>query len=189
VATAEASQVTTASGRTWWHWKDIEPSRPSTAAIYSGWEASQSTIQAAIDAHWPIDGLLGFSQGATAIALYLSEHDDHALNGSSHTQAKESVGVEADATKRPRWAVLVSAFMPRDEACAARIRTAAPIPISSLHVHGTSDALVSRTRSEDLWKNFEAKKRRVYEHSGGHMVPTCSGLWKEELVEFLDAQH
>lgn len=45
-----------------WQWTDIEPgTRPSRAAHYSGWEASQAAIAIALEAHQPIDGLLGGS--------------------------------------------------------------------------------------------------------------------------------
>ena len=47
-------------GRTWWNWQDTEPGmRPSRAARYSGWEASQAAIDEALRQHAPVDGLLG----------------------------------------------------------------------------------------------------------------------------------
>ncbi len=43
-----------------WQWRDLEPgTRPSRAAQYSGWEASQAAIAEALEAQQPIDGLLG----------------------------------------------------------------------------------------------------------------------------------
>lgn len=43
-----------------WRWQDLEPgTRPSRAAHYTGWEASQAAIEEALQQHHPIDGLLG----------------------------------------------------------------------------------------------------------------------------------
>ncbi|KAL4518337.1 hypothetical protein Ndes2526A_g01226 [Nannochloris sp. 'desiccata'] len=167
---AESGGSTASEGRTWWQWTDLDPgTRPSRAASYTGWSASQEAIHAALEQNWPVDGILGFSQGATAAALYLS----HASRGGNNINI-------------PRWAVLIGGFMPRDGSCAAVIKETAPLQQRSLHVTGEKDELVPTERSEELWKSFEEKYRTVYSHGGAHMVPTCSGEFKKAMVKFLD---
>jgi predicted esterase len=161
---------TIVDGRTWWQWTDLEPgTRPSRAASYTGWSASQDAIHAALEQNWPVDGLMGFSQGATATALFLA----HASRGENSSNI-------------PPWAVLIGGFMPRDARYAAVLKETAPIQQRSLHVTGEKDELVPTERSEELWKCFEDKYRTVYNHGGAHMVPTCSGEFKKAMMEFLD---
>jgi hypothetical protein len=51
-------------GRAWWRWCEMKDGVCApNMAHYFGWEASSSAIQTAIRDNWPIDGLLGFSQG------------------------------------------------------------------------------------------------------------------------------
>lgn len=167
---ADDSAGSTIGGRTWWQWTDLEPgTRPSRAASYKGWDASQNAIQQALEENWPVDGLLGFSQGATAAALFLAH----------------SAGAP-DGTAQPHWAVFIGGFMPRDVNYAGAITRAAPLGVRSLHVSGKKDALVPPERSAELWGCFEEDLRSVYEHPGAHMVPTCSGEFKQAMVEFLD---
>ena len=158
-----------ADGRSWWQWTDLEPgTRPSRAASYTGWNTSQAAIHQALVENWPVDGILGFSQGATATALFLAH-------------AKSS-----NENKLPKWAVLIGGFMPRDVTYAASIRNEAPLEQWSFHVTGEKDELVPTERSLELWSCFEEENRRVYSHGGAHMVPTCSGEFKKAMVEFLD---
>lgn len=172
-AAAEAQGST--SGRSWWQWTDTEPgTRPSRAAHYSGWEASQAAIEDAVNEHAP-DLLLGFSQGATAAAMWMA----HAA------QAAAASGRFVE--RMPQGVILVGGFLPRDESYAAVIVNAGPLGVRSLHVTGSNDTLVPVERSAALWECFEEEFRTVYEHAGGHMVPTCSGEFKQAMVEFLDA--
>eukprot|EP00879_Flechtneria_rotunda_P030937 GHRR01033694.1.p1 GENE.GHRR01033694.1~~GHRR01033694.1.p1 ORF type:complete len:233 (+),score=40.02 GHRR01033694.1:1498-2196(+) len=57
-------------GLTWFQWTDLRPDkRPSLAVKYSNWDQTYSTLCEAMKQHQP-EGLLGFSQGATAAALF-----------------------------------------------------------------------------------------------------------------------
>lgn len=166
----ESGGSTMTDGRTWWQWTDLDPgTRPSRAASYTGWSVSQDAIHDALEQNWPVAGILGFSQGATATALFLA----HASRG------RNNVNI-------PPWAILIGGFMPRDVSYAAVLKETAPIQHRSLHVTGEKDELVPSERSEELWKCFEEKYRTVYSHCGAHMVPTCSGEFKKVMVEFLD---
>jgi hypothetical protein len=149
-------------------WTDLEPDmRPSRAAHYSGWDASQAAIQAALDVHAPIDGLLGFSQGATAAALYLA-----------HTQPRDALQRRQDQL---RFAVIIAGFLPRDATYAAALRQGSPA-LPSLHVHGAADALVPEDRSRALWDCFAPGSVRHYKHTGAHMVR----VWLNDIVVVLE---
>lgn len=129
--------------------------RPSRAAHYSGWGASRAAIRAALDEHAPVDGLLGFSQGATAAALYLADTQPRGASKQRHDQL--------------RFAVVVAGFLPRDAAYAAALRQGRP-SLPSLHVHGAADALVPEDRSLALWECFVPGSARRFTHPGAHMV-------------------
>lgn len=42
------------------------------------------------------------------------------------------------------------------------------------------------SRSIDLMAAFKEEGRESFEHSGGHMVPTCTGEFKAFMLDFLD---
>jgi hypothetical protein len=71
---------------------------------YSGWEESQAIIQRALEEHAPIDGLLGFSQGATATALFLS----HALPAGLAPQLRFAIIIAGAVLMRSVHAMIVS---------------------------------------------------------------------------------
>lgn len=172
---AAESAGSTAEGRTWWQWEDLEPgTRPSRAARYTGWESSQAALEAALEEHGPVDGLLGFSQGATAAALFLAHRTPQ--NSTQKSQKESSL-----------FGIFIGGFLPRDENFAEAIRAAAPLEVRSMHVSGEKDALVPPERSAELWEAFDSEQRSVLRHPGAHMVPTCSGGVKAEFVEFLDS--
>lgn len=174
-------------GRSWWRWQDVGPdNRPSRAASYSGWEQSFDNIAAAVAEHRP-DGIMGFSQGATATALYLA---DATLRANAGTPAAAD-GTEAPqkehqvAAPLPRFAIIISGFLPRDEAYASKIREAKTC-VPSLFVLGTQDQLVPEQRTRDLVAAFDETSTAVFVHPGAHLVPTCSGDNKAAMVDFLD---
>ncbi|KAK9830318.1 hypothetical protein WJX72_010963 [[Myrmecia] bisecta] len=164
----QAEGGTRDSPRAWWTWKDLEPGmRPSRAAHYDGWDVSVKVLADSLQRHAPIDGVLGFSQGATAAALLLA-------------QATSEPGIPA-----PSFAVLIGGFLPRDDTFAGWITTAKPsTPV--LFVFGVNDVLVPPERSHQLIAAFAGPHIQQFEHAGAHMVPTCSGEFKQQLQQFLD---
>eukprot|EP00798_Chlamydomonas_sp_ICE-L_P016257 gene16257-22433_t len=171
---AKEAQGATSGGRSWWQWEDAGTvERPSLAAKYTGWESSLEAITEAVRIHRP-DGILGFSQGATATALFLASLD----------AARESIGPDA---KLPSFAILVSGFLPRDEHMAGMIQTQRP-STPSLFVIGEADKLIPPERTKLLMDAFHPSCFMEYVHPGAHMVPTCSGEFKASLASFLDEQ-
>lgn len=151
-------------GRSWWRWKDTD--RPSSSTQYVGWDVSQDVITRAIQQHGPIDVLLGFSQGATAAALYaLSEN------------AVDTI-------------IIISGFLPRDSVYAEKIHDAPKerkTSVRACFVSGENDELVLLEQSQLLWDCFPKERSTVIIHPGGHFVPTTTGSFKAQLAAFLDA--
>ncbi|CAD7700868.1 unnamed protein product [Ostreobium quekettii] len=156
-------------GKSWWLWTDTaSTARPSKSAHYTGWEPSAVAIQLGLQEHWPVDGLLGFSQGATAIALFLAW--------------VKTRGIELQL---PPCAILVGGFLPRDPHFAKLVQDAKPA-ISALFMSGLKDTLVEPFRSEQLMSSFDPSAQlQIYHHDGAHMMPTCTGSVKQEVVDFL----
>ena len=126
---------------------------------------------AALEAHAPVDGLLGFSQGATAAALYLA----HAA----------AAGEPRGSRGQLRLAVLAAGFLPRDASYAAALAVGCPA-LPTLFVYGEADALVPEERTRGLWEAFAPGAVHRHLHGGAHWVPTCSGNFKQRLLQFFD---
>ena len=83
---------------------------------------------------------------------------------------------------RPKFAVIVSGFVPRDhEAAAALIAGVQGVP--SLHVFGQTDGLVVPDRSRALAALFA--DATVVVHDGGHMIPSGAAV-RRHVVSFLE---
>lgn len=79
--------------------------------------------------------------------------------------------------------------MPRDERYADLLQShneQGGISIPSLFVAGDNDGLVSFERTSQLMSCFAPQHTHLYRHPGAHLVPTCSGEFKQTLVWFLD---
>lgn len=61
-----------------------------------------------------------------------------------------------------------------------------PVQAGLLWVHGAADSLVPFEKTKDLALCF--LKPELYAHEGGHVVPSCNGLFKNTLVSFLEMQ-
>eukprot|EP00210_Caulerpa_lentillifera_P004286 g4089.t1 len=160
-----------AGGLSWWLWEDTDQTpRPSKARKYTEWIPSIQTISEALQTHSPVDGFIGFSQGATMISLFLA-----------HLQQEKALPDHV-----PRFALLVGGFLPRDDIIANYIVQGRP-SMDSLHIYGRNDDLVEGSRSLDLMSTFQNCRTENYEHDGAHMMPTCSGTTKTRIIQFLDS--
>jgi predicted esterase len=168
-ATDESGTEAGSQGRSWWQWQDQgENGRPSRACTYSGWDVTREYLIEAIREHRP-QGLLGFSQGAAAIGLLLSD-----------LPADLGAGVA-----RPSFAIMISGFLPRDERYRKLVLDSIPGDRPPcLIVYGTKDELVDKERSVELVHAL-GEGIDVYVHPGAHLVPTCSGAFKAKMIEFL----
>lgn len=116
--------------------------------------------------HGPVFALLGFSQGATVAAYYACR-----------------CGLDT-ALPTPACVIAISGFMPRDAAVSTELAQAG-IPAPSMHVIGAADAIIPKERSDALAAASRGH-RRVHVHPGGHFIPTCTGVFKQDVVAFLD---
>ena len=135
--------------------------RPSVSRSAVGFDASLQLLQDYVREHGPFDGVLGFSQGAATAGLLLA-----ALPSSF------------------RWAVLVAGFVPHDDALAARVEGAAPLPHAVLSVSGDADALVSRERVQRLASCFDPSRARMFTHPGGHGIPS-NAAFRQAVRDFI----
>ena len=149
------SGVSKASDGTW--------VRPAKSQRIMCWEESAKAIEDAVkETEGRVDAFVGFSQGATLIAIL------------KRVKPEIFAGVKR--------VVSVAGFDPLD---ARFYESEAKIDVPSMHVHGKNDALVTRDRSDRLREQFyDADKAIVFEHDGGHGVPT-SKEFREAFEKFL----
>lgn len=136
------------------------PVRPVQSRQMRGWDDAAAVIADAVEMFGPFDGVLGFSQGASAAALALA--------------------LVPSLRDTVRFAVLFSGFEPMDPAATAALH-AARITARSMHVHGHADRMVSRERTEALARSFADPE--FFFHEGGHGVP-LSKEFRDALRSF-----
>ncbi|KAF8055937.1 dfr1 [Scenedesmus sp. PABB004] len=170
---AELGGDAAGGGLSWFCWSDLGPDkRPSLAVKYSRWDETYAALCAALREQRP-DGLLGFSQGATAAALFLAA-----------LRTAQRDGRDLDVPL-PKFCIAVAGFLPRDPDYAKLLEDAAT-DVPTLFVMGTADRLIPPARSHALMDTFDQACADLYEHPGAHMVPTCTGEFKARLCDFLD---
>jgi predicted esterase len=144
--------------------KDGSWIRPAKSTKIVRLEETVALIENALKEHeGRVRALVGFSQGATLIGI---------LNR-----------VKPELFENVRRVVSVAGFDPLD----ARFyeKDGFVIDVPSMHVHGKNDALVTRDRSDRLRDKFYNKEKSVvFEHEGGHGVPT-SREFREAFEKFL----
>jgi dihydrofolate reductase len=166
IAAVGASGGPRSGGRTWWQLEQ-EPGEGESHEDRFG--SAYRVLKEAVVEHKP-DVLIGFSQGASTIALFLTR----------------AAAREPELIASVSSAVFVGGFLPSNPSWAAEIASKGPPPIRSLHVYGLADARVPPARAKALQAHFLAQKSSTYEHEGAHMVPTTSGRFRDVLREWFD---
>lgn len=77
------------------------------------------------------------------------------------------------------------AFLPKD-AKYAELLSLNALEVPTLFVYGEQDQLIPPERTQQLISMWNPVCVKQYSHSGGHMVPTCTGEFKQCLRDFLD---
>lgn len=164
----------------------------------TGWPAARRHLLAALVEHAPIDGLLGFSQGATVAAvLAAATADPHPAPSPPPPEqpaaplaaapaapaGTAAAAAETAALARLRFVILVSGFPPRHH-LAGVLSPARPLRLPSLHVMGEADAQVPVAACRALAECFSPAEREVYVHGGGHLVPSSAGA-RARVVSFV----
>lgn len=163
----------------------------------AGWPAARRYLLAALVEHAPIDGLFGFSQGATVAAVVAAATADAPAAPSPPRQAAvpfatpvapaapEAVAVaEVAALARLRFVIVVSGFPPRRDHLAGLLSPGRPLHMPSLHVMGEADAQVPVAACRALAECFAPAEREVYVHGGGHLVPSGADA-RARVVSFV----
>lgn len=159
-------------GLSWFCWQDLGQSgRPSQAVKYSRWDEAYASLCDALRATQP-DGLLGFSQGATAASLFLAS-----------LKLAQQQGRDLDVPM-PRLAIMCAGFLPNDPDY-VRLLQQAKVDVPALFIAGQADALIPPARTQALMATFDPATAVLFEHPGAHFVPTCSGEFKATLLGFL----
>ena len=180
----DAKTTTNCSGhRSWWlAGENVESGatkatdaawvRPAKSRKIVGLEDSVELVRETfVKTEGEVRALVGFSQGATFIALLRRKLPELFEN--------------------VRKVVSIAGFDPLDEEAYAIDddgkggKGVVKVESKSLHVHGANDALVTRDRCDrlrDLF--FDAENANMFEHEGGHGVPT-SKQFREAFETFL----
>ncbi|XP_077168866.1 esterase OVCA2 [Paroedura picta] len=162
---ASLSEPLEANAHGWWFSNPQEGtfSALEEASSCKGLEESLEAVAEACAEHSPIDGLLGFSQGAALVGIIcaLKQHGD------------------------PRFqfdfAILIAGF--RSRALDHQNYYQEPIQVPSLHVLGDSDRVIPAEMSQKLASCFS--EPLILTHPGGHFIPV-SAAQKKTYLQFLD---
>lgn len=159
----EAPSETDARG--WWFSNPSEGTFDALEEAPScrGLEESLEAVARAFAEQGPVDGLLGFSQGAALVGILCA------------------LKQRGDPRFPFAFAVLVAGFESR--APDHRLYYGAPIAVPSLHVVGEADRVIAAEMSRELAARFMDPV--ILTHPGGHFVP-ASAPQKKAYLQFLD---
>ena len=155
---------------------------------YSGLVDSIAAIRSLFLSSGPFDGLMGFSQGGSFLALLLQLHNLHTTARVTHTPLTSLLppALAHSASLAPllsldfsfldsvHFALLFAAFIPRAPGLRQLFLQPPPsmprIPQHSLHIMGEGDRNIELTASEELMAAFAHCE--TMRHTGGHHVPS-----------------
>lgn len=142
--------------RAWWFEKDGD--------ARFGVADSVATVVAALDAHGPVHGFLGFSQGGSLASLLLSPPDVAAFLPEADAAAGPEAATAAARLGDVRLGVFFSAY--------AFLPTLRPAPgTKTLHSFSQLDRMIFASKSEEL-RDAMQPGAETQQHDGGHNVPT-----------------
>ena len=128
--------------------------------------------------------MLGFSQGAILTHLVCALRERCGPGETLLTEPGNRV-FPSKCLQSLKFAILVSGFPSRADCDKILVESsAAGIRLPSLHVWGTSDAMVKPEWSEALLQLFSVETRKIYVHPGGHVVPQRRSD-RDSVVEFV----
>ena len=195
-------------GRSWWTWEqDDNTARASYASHYKDIHTvTVPYIKEMLKKHYPIHGMFGFSQGATATAITLASlEEDSRKENKEKGKEQERKQNDPDIISALSFVILCGGFIPRDESILAYLDQYSPNK-DTLFIMGENDELVPPSKSLELKAKFRGHGEErgeegdeegtedvdkgtsvsLFYHNGKHMVPTCSGATKEMLKTFIE---
>ncbi|KAI0559087.1 Serine hydrolase (FSH1) [Gracilaria domingensis] len=141
--------------RTWWV-------AERQASVYVGVDQTIAYLKDVFRENH-IDGLLGFSQGATVVSLICAMREQPVFDSL-------------------RFALLFSGFPSRATLHQPLYEISIKVP--SLHVWGEQDEIVPPKACEALYERFDSGNRSQYVHQKGHLVPGDAGA-RRAVSQFL----
>jgi hypothetical protein len=144
----------------------------------------------------PIDGILGFSQGAAVAACVaaLCQQQQRQQQVAAQGQSEMAVGrgcvsgleQQGSSQQLPqlKFVLIASGFVSPAQEHRDLLQQQAPIALPSLHIFasgadGGSDRQIQQQMSEQLLELFDESSRCVVTHAGGHMVPSAAAAVAE----------
>jgi hypothetical protein len=157
-------------GSAWWNAIPLEPSAPNTpndparasrAKHYHGWAQTRAWAGAFFAEHGPIDGVLGFSQGAALTGLLVGLRSPHGIPTAAQPLKFD-------------FAILIGGFVSNDPDHAALYAAAESYALPSLHVIGRADRIVTSEASLSLAARFTNPLLAM--HDGGHLIASTEAV-------------
>ncbi|TPW18397.1 MAG: ovarian cancer-associated protein 2 protein [Halothiobacillaceae bacterium] len=147
-----------------WCWYRADDAKPP---IYHGIEASLAYLANIVATEGPVEGVLGWSQGAVMAAI---------LAGESATIANSPFGL--------RWAILCGGFRPGDR----RFRPYfdRPLALPTLHVLGEQESEFMRQQGHKLYASFVDAQR--LDTPVGHIMPVKYPAYMKQISAWIDNQ-
>jgi hypothetical protein len=145
----------------WWHavsgadTAGVWAAPGKTPMCYQGWDRTRAWVINAFATRGPYDGIFGMSQGACLASLVVG---------------MRTAGEPGEGRIDFDFAILIGGFASGDPAHEALYARSAAYRLPSLHVMGRSDGIVPIGRSLQLANRFA--EPTIYEHDGGHVIPT-----------------
>ncbi|ETV98950.1 hypothetical protein H310_08431 [Aphanomyces invadans] len=150
VPKAVTKPIDTSDFRAWWNPQDGMSVQTQRQVI--------NYVANAVSKGGPIDGLVGFSQGASLASWLCSEVAQEDLDWSP------SVAIFLGGYVNPKDGIFARGLVP---------------DVRSFHVSGMSDRVVPASKSEELAALFEQGTHphlvSRHSHAQGHIVPKCDG--------------
>ncbi|XP_003748281.1 esterase OVCA2-like [Galendromus occidentalis] len=150
--------------RGWWFSRsDRSFDAQEQSDVSIGLESALELVSNTVEKEGPFDGILGFSQGASFVALVL--------------QLGNKIWGDFDQI-RFRFAILFSGFESRN----SKHAFGGKIDLPALHVIGKTDKVIPLEQASAFNELFSDVQ--ISEHEGGHFIPS-SGNSKRDVIEFM----
>lgn len=164
-------------GYGWWYYHEEDRSRLPVEGFstrtHTGWPASRLAIASA----WkdgPVDVVCGFSQGAVAVHLLLSELQAALKHGQVADWHKDPAAALM-LSQPPQAAIMTCGFPSGYAAANAGLPEGALLATRSLHFSATEDAVVPSALHAALHACFAPETAALHTYAQGHMMPQRAG--------------
>lgn len=147
-------------------WLRDPPNGKDAPTLTAAWDKlALETLDKAVQAHGPVYGIVGYSQGAAMALAYLA----HAPSGTFQI------------------ALMYCGYVPTThQGVAARIKSKSPISVRALVYAGLEDKVIDACLTMDYAKHF-ASVTYAIDPDGGHVPPAAKTAAGMNIAKFLDS--